>query len=181
MDEPRFDPGGFWEFHLSGGAVRTRAGRRVVVLPEDIAAPLLRLALAQGDERMLAQLGAALGAEAVETLGGDVEARTAETVVGHLKSVVALFGLGRLSLERWGDALVVTLDGAPPLPADALGALLGGLFGALGGDAVRCVPTEDGRFVVVHAEAAEAVRAWAAEGVGPGVIAARLAPAGGTS
>jgi hypothetical protein len=181
MDEPRFDPGGFWEFHLSGGAVRTRAGRRVVVLPEDVAAPLLRLALAQGDERLLAQLGAALGAEAVETLGGDVETRSPETVVGHLKSVVALFGLGRLSLERWGDALVLTLDGAPPLPADALGALLGGLLGALGGADARCIPTQDGRFVVVHADVAAAVRAWAAEGAAPGVIAARLAPAGAAS
>jgi hypothetical protein len=181
MDEPRFDPGGFWEFHLSGGAVRTRAGRRVVVLPEDVAAPLLRLALAQGDARLLTHLGAALGAEAMDTLGGDVEARSPETVVGHLKSVVALFGLGRLSLERWGDALVVTLDGAPPLPADALGALLSGLFGALGEAEARCVPTQDGRFVIVHADAVATVRAWAAEGAGPGMIAARLAPSGGAS
>lgn len=177
MDEPRFDPGGFWEFHLSGGAVRTRNGRRVVALPEDVVATLLRLALAQGDETLLARIRAALGEEAAATLEGDPGARSPETVLGHVKSVVALFGLGRLALEQWGHVLVATLDGAPPLPPDALAALLGGLFAALGGRDARCVATREGRFVVVHAEAAAAVRSWAAEGAEPGVIATRLGPA----
>ena len=111
MDEPRFDPGGFWEFHLSGGAVHTREGRRVVVLPEDVAGPLVRLALDQGDEVLLAELGTALGAEAAASLGANLTERSPETVLGHARSVVALFGLGRLSLEQWGDALVARLEG----------------------------------------------------------------------
>lgn len=181
MDEPRFDPGGFWEFHLSGGAVHTREGRRVIVLPEDVAGPLVRLALDQGDEVLLAELGTALGAEAAASLGANLTERSPETVLGHARSVVALFGLGRLSLEQWGDALVAKLEGAPALHTEGLAALLGGLFGALGGAEVQCVAAGDGLFLVLHPHIADAVRAWVAEGADLAAITARLAPAAGAT
>lgn len=182
MDEPRFDPGGFWEFHLNGGAVRTREGRRVIVMPEDVAGPLVRLALDQGDQVLLSEIGAALGAEAAATLGEDLGERSPETVLGHAASVVALFGLGRLSLERWGDAVVASLSGAPALHGEALAALLGGLFSALGGMEVGCAALGDGRFVLVHPDVVDAVRGWVAEGADLGAVAARLAaPAGAAS
>lgn len=174
MDEPRFDPGGFWEFHLHGGAVRTRAGRRVVVLPEDVAGPLVRLALDQGDQVLLAEVGAALGAEAAVTLGAELGERSPENVLGHARSVVALFGLGRLSLDRWGDALVAKLEDAPALHHKALAALLGGLFGALGRTEVGCVSAGDGLFVLVHPDIVDAVRGWVTEGADLAAISARL-------
>ena len=182
MDEPRFDPGGFWEFHLSGGALRTREGRRVVVLPENVAGPLFRLALDHGDQVLLSEIGASLGAEAAAALGEGLQERAPETVLGHARSVVALFGLGRLSLDRWGDALVATLEGAPALHGDALAALLGGLFSALGSAVVSCVSIGGGRFILVHPDVADAVRGWVAGGADLGGVIARLAhPAGGAS
>jgi len=181
MDEPRFDPGGFWEFHLSGGAVRTREGRRVVVLPENVAGPLVRLALDQGDQSLLTEIGAGLGAEAVASLGDGLQERSPETVLGHARSVVALFGLGRLSLDRWGDMLVATLDGAPELHSDGLAALLGGLFGALGGIEVGCVSAGGGRFLLVHPDVVDAVSAMVASGAELGSVASQLAPSGGAS
>jgi hypothetical protein len=181
MDEPRFDPGGFWEFHLSGGAVRTREGRRVVVLPEAVAGPLVRLALDQGDEVLLSEIGAALGEEAAASLGADLTERAPETVLGHARSVVALFGLGRLSLDRWGDALVAKLEGAPALHSEGLAALLGGLFGALGRAEVGCVSAGAGLFILVHPDVADAVRAWVAEGADLATITGRLAPAAGAA
>lgn len=175
MDEPRFDPGGFWEFHLSDGAVRTRAGRRVVVMPEHVAGPLVRLALDQGDQVLLSEIGAALGAEAAASLGDGLVERSPESVLGHAAGVVALFGLGRLSLEQWGDAVVATLADAPALHGDGLAALLGGLFGALGGTDVGCVAAGGGRFLLVHPDVVDAVHGWVASGADVGAIAARLA------
>jgi hypothetical protein len=179
MDEPRFDPGGFWEFHLSGGAMRTREGRRVVVLPEDVAGPLVRLALDQGDQVLLSEIGAALGAECAASLGEGLDERSPETVLGHARSVVALFGLGRLSLDRWGDALVAKLEGPPALHHEGLAALLGGLFGALGGTEVGCVSAGGGLFVLVHPDVVDAVHGWISEGADLAAISARLAPATG--
>ena len=53
MHDGRFDPSGFYEFNLTGGTVRTRAGERVVMLSEGV---LSALEQGQTIDRLLAAL-----------------------------------------------------------------------------------------------------------------------------
>ena len=75
-------------------------------------APLLALAEASGAEAARA-FGAALGASVAERARvrlGDVSGASVERALGVLASEVALIGLGGLSIERWGKALVLVLE-----------------------------------------------------------------------
>ena len=161
-----FDPAGYWEFHLASGAMRTQSGQRVVAVPEDVLASLIAHAVHAGDAAALVRLGEHLGKEAREALGADARGLGPDAVLGQAGAIVTLFGLGKLGLSRWGDALVVSLDGAPQVDPsrEAAGALLSGLFSTLAGHKVACVPVEDARFVLVHPDAEGAVRALAKSG-----------------
>jgi hypothetical protein len=182
MTESRgFDPGAFYAFDLARGAVHTRHGERVLMLSADTIGPLVSTAVRHGDLTSIRSLGKRVGEDAARSLGSEVKAATPEAVVTHASGVLALLGWGTLSLERWGRALVVFIEGAPQLDNDRLGlaALLGGLLTSLGGRDIACVPVNDGsRFVVVHPSIAEAVWTWTKEGKSLSDVVARLAPEG---
>ena len=167
MAGERFDPGGFYEFNLSQGAVRARDGSRVLVLSDSVVAPLVSAAVRAGDLTPVRRLGRQVGEMVKESLGTDVLESNPEAVLGHAASALALFGWGRLGFERWGDALVAVLGQPPALDEDNLGvaALLGGLFSELAGREVACVPTDrDGTFVLVDPTVAEQVWSWSKGG-----------------
>jgi hypothetical protein len=174
MDDARFDPGAFWEFHLASGAMHTREGLRVAALPFDVLTALVGHAVARGDLALVRRVGAALGAEARASLPADPAGLTPEAVLGHAGTVTALFGLGRLGLVRYGDALLATLPGATDLGDDAVAALLAGLLEVLADAPVACVAVGGGRFLVLSPEAAGAVGAWVSQGAGLGAVLDRL-------
>jgi hypothetical protein len=180
--EPSFDPGGFYEFDLARGAVRTRDGSRVLVLSDDVLGPLVSMAVRNGDVTAVRVLGRQLGDQALHSLGKPPAGLSPETVLGHTASVLALTGWGRLRFEQWGDAVVAALDGLPELDDQhiGVGALLGGVISALAGRDVACVPVgESGRFLVVDPGVAEQVWAWSKNGAELPEIVARLAVPGG--
>lgn len=166
MSEAQFDPGGFYEFDLAHGAVRTRTGARVVVLSDSVVTPLVATAVQKGDLTPVRRLGRDIGQHVSDALGSSPSELAPETVLGHVSAVLALFGWGRLSFERWGEAVVVVGEGVPSLDDDNLGiaALLGGLFSALAGRDVACVPASAERFVLVDPSIAEQVWIWSKEG-----------------
>jgi len=167
MAEARFDPGGFYDFNLAEGAVRARDGSRVLVLSDNVVAPLVSAAVKNGDLTAVRRLGRQIGQLVSESLGASALEQSPETVLAHASSALALFGWGRLGMQRWGDALVASLAQVPTLDDDHLGvaALLGGLFSELGGREVACVPTDtSGRFVLVDPSVAEQVWAWSKGG-----------------
>jgi hypothetical protein len=176
MTDTAFDPGGFYEFDLGRGTVRTQAGSRVVVLSDNVLAPLVSAAATQGDLTAVRRLGKQLGEQIVANVGGSVADTDPARVLGHAASVLGLFGWGRLGLERWGDALVATLRDMPALDEAQLGvaALLGGIFTSLGGREVACVPIEDGKFLLVDPGIADRVWTWAQEGTSLAGIVGRL-------
>lgn len=178
MSEPQFDPGAFYEFNLAQGAVRARDGSRVIVLSDNVLAPLVSVAVKDGDLKPVRRLGRQLGEMIQESLGTSATSLPPELVVGHAAGVLALFGWGRLSIERWGDAIVARLSQLPILDDGSLGiaALLGGVFTELFGDEVACVPigSEMGTFVLLHPSVAQDVWAWSKEGLDLGSIVARL-------
>jgi hypothetical protein len=172
-----FDPGGYLAFDLARGAVHTRHGERVLVLSADVLGPLVSTAARHGDLTAVRALGKHIGEDAARSLGRAARASTPEAVVTHISGTLALLGWGTLSLERWGNALVLSLQGSPALDAESLGlaALLGGMLTSLGGQDVACVPVASGsRFVVVHPGVAEVVWGWAKEGLELAAIIARL-------
>jgi hypothetical protein len=183
MDEPRFDPGGFFDFDLTAGAVRARGGTRVLMLSDTVVAPLVSAAVASGDLTAMRRLGRHVGEEIRTSIGGSADALAPETVLGHAASVLAMFGWGRLTMERWGDALVARIVSLPDLDESqlAFAALLGGLFSSLAQRDVACVPlAESGAFILVDPGVAETVWSWAQSGDEIGSIVSRLSPGSAT-
>ncbi len=178
MSQLQFDPGGYFEFDLANGAVRTRGGERLLMLSDSVVAPLVSAAVGNGDLTSVRKLGRQLGASAREELGGDVAGRAAEDVLGCAAGLLSLFGWGRLQVDRWGDALVAILDQLPELDSEHLGvaALLGGLFSAMADREVACVPvSKDGIFLVVDPSVAQQVWKWSRAGDDVAAIVGRLA------
>ena len=177
MTETGFDPGGFFQFDLAKGAVRSRGGSRVLLVSESVLAPLINTAVANGDLTAIRSLGSQLGSIVASTLGGPANAATPAQLIGHAGAVMSLFGWGRLRLEQWGDALVLQVEGLPPLDEDnlAVAALLGGLFSTLCSTEVACVPiSHSAKYIMVDPRIAEQVWSWSKEGESLAAISGKL-------
>ena len=181
-DTEQFNPEGYFAFDMARGQVQARGGDRVLVLSGDAVGPLVSTAVKHGDLTTVRALGRKIGEHAQASLGGNATAASPEQVATHAGGVLALLGWGRLTLERWGKALVVTVKGAPTLDGPHLGmaALLGGMLSAMSGRDIACVPVgEEGQFLVVAPSVAEQVWGWAKETPEVGSLVARLAPKAG--
>lgn len=175
MESSQFDPGGFYEFDGATGAIKARGGQRVLVLTDSLLAPLVAAAASSGDLTPLRTLGNSLAKHVKEALDGDVSGGSPEAVFSAANAVMGVFGWGRLEVERWGDALALSVDGLPALDERRLAAaaLLGGLLSGLSGQEAACVPVGD-QFLVVHPDAADSVWKLARSGKNMASIAASL-------
>lgn len=177
MADQQFDPGGFYQFDMAQGSVRLRGGQRVLMLSEDVLAPLVVTAVNNGDLTAVRSLGSQLGSLVAQALPGTASTLSPAAVVGHAANIVSLFGWGRLQLERWGDALVLEVAGLPPLDDDnlAVAALLGGMFSTLCKVEVACVPlSRSAKYMMVDPSIAEQIWAWSKGGESLSAIAGRL-------
>src|SRR5438552_13025135 len=100
MTEPNFDPGGFFQFDLAKGAVRSRGGGRVLLVSETVLSPLINTAVAHGDLTAVRSLGSQLGAIVASSLEAPASGFSPAHVIGHAGAVMSLFGWGRLRLEQ---------------------------------------------------------------------------------
>lgn len=150
-----------------------------MVLTEKAFTPLVQSAVQNGDLTALRELGDALG-ERVRAVVGDQGAATPSAVFSAVAGHLAVFGWGRLEVQRHGHALALRLHGAPAHDEHglAVSALLGGLMSSLGEADAACVPVADGSFLLVAAEIAEEVWGWAQDAENVGALVARLAPGG---
>jgi hypothetical protein len=142
-----------------------------------VLAPLIATAVQNGDLTAVRALGNQMGKMLAASLGDNALNRAPETVLGHAANLIALYGWGRLHLERWGDALCLSVDELPPLDEDnlAVAALLGGLFSTLSEQEVACVPIGDSnRYLMVDPQIAEYVWSWSKDGESLGQIISRL-------
>ena len=177
MADAQFEPGGFFQFDMAHGSVRSRGGSRVLLLSEEVLAPLIVTAVNNGDLTAVRAMGSQLGEIVARGLPGSASTLAPEVVVSHAANVVSLFGWGRLRLERWGEALVLAVDGLPPLDEDnlALAALLGGMFSTLCKVEVACVPlSQSAQYLVVDPSIAEHIWAWSKSGESLSAIVGRL-------
>lgn len=189
VEHSPFDPKNAVTFDLPNGQVRLASGHpeadngRAVIVP---AAALAALAAAAGDGPAHA-LGRAIG----ESLGARVKARldvsggSLDAVLGELATELALVGLGTLSIERWGRALVLCVSDAPFATASGdalLAAALSAMVSAASGREVHTTPlARDGRdlrVLVGNGASVERVQGWLTAGVAWGEAITRLhAPA----
>src|SRR5258708_36212753 len=131
MAASSFDAAGAVQFDLSHGALRAGSTREPVLLVPCSALDELALS-APAEAAVLGRaLGAAIGARAARRLP-DPRSATIEAFVTQLAGECAISGIGVLSVERWGRALVVVIEESPlagpllaPLVAAALEAALG--------------------------------------------------------
>lgn len=111
MDTSSFDPTRAVVYDLSRGQVSLQGRSPVLVLAADALAEVC----ARLDAAALRQFGGALGKQAGTRIRErlDATAATLETMVDQLGGEVGLAGLGSLAIERWGQALVVRIEGCP--------------------------------------------------------------------
>lgn len=185
MLEPRFDPAHKVRFDLGRGTVELEGHIPQLLVPVD---GLLELLDAAGPEALRnfgRKLGTEVGRRFAERLGSDLSAASVETLVEHLGGELAVLGLGSISLERWGRALLLTVASAPAgsTGGELLAAVLeGALQRGTSRDARVVVverEAESLRLLVVGANAAARVKSWVQAGTGLAEVLGRLHGRGG--
>lgn len=180
MALPRFDPSHSVKFDIARGTVQLDgSGPRLLVPPD----ALLDLCKHAGEES-LRDFGRKLGTEAgmrvAGQLGNAAETAPMDSFVEHLGGNLALLGLGSLSLERWGRALVFLVSESPLGAAGShlIAAVIeGALQRSVGRDArVVVLGSDDGnvRLLATGTAGASKVEKWLKEGVAWGDALARL-------
>jgi hypothetical protein len=107
-----FDPTHSLKFDLGRGRVSVDNSTLRLVLPADA---LEKLCKAAGEEAV-SDFGRSLGTEIGRRMANRLPAiqlASIEDVVEHLGGEMALMGLGSLSVERWGKALVFVVSDGP--------------------------------------------------------------------
>ncbi len=197
MPDLRFDPSKTVTFELALGRVHHQDGApsACLIVPADALFALVRAAGVDAGHAFARALGASIGARIVERLGSapsddpskarpsrsdQLRASSVEAVVEHLAGELAVGGFGALTLERWGRAVVLVVDGSPfGLEGDPLvEAILGGAAEAAFGPRATVTLLEGGpsraRFFLGGRAGIDKVRRWLAAGVPWGEALVRL-------
>lgn len=161
---------------LPKGSAELR-GEPVVVLPAQALETLLRAAPSASRIDMGRDVGLAMGKNVSKRLGGSGGVRSASTeeVVNAMATEIALAGLGELSLERWGRAMVIGLSGGPlAKQSELLAGLIGGAIEAATGSPASAVSIGDAKYFVGNARACERLRSYITSGTSFGEAIARM-------
>jgi hypothetical protein len=180
MDFPRFDPSHVLKFDLARGQVEVEGAPPRVLVPADALVELCKNVGPDAVRDFGRRLGTEAGRRTADALGAGLASASLETLLEHLGGNLALMGFGSLGLERWGKALVFTLDGSPfGAGGDALlsAVIEGALQRAAGRDTQVVALSRDDdrvRLIVLSPSAAGTVRDWLARGTSWGEVLSRL-------
>jgi hypothetical protein len=180
MPELQFDPTRALRVDLEQGLLTLQGGGSRVLCPTDALVKLLDAADTETLRAFGVELGTDLGRRIGDRFGSTINMATMELFLEHLGGEIALMGLGCLSIERWGRALVfaVTGLGTGKSLTTLMAALLeGALQRSLSRD-VAIVPigrTDDVlRLVGVGRRVASDVQGWLDQGVSFAEVLVRL-------
>lgn len=174
---PRFDPTRAIICDLSRGQLRDDEGQPRVNLPYFLLQRLCEHAGGEATSEFGSALGAEIGRRIRDRLGARADQADVAAWAEHLGGHVALMGLGDLSLERWGRALVVRVTGAPAGSAALLsGVVTGALQRGLGRSVeLAAFEHEEGlALLVLSPETARRVRALQEAGESLGRVVEQL-------
>jgi hypothetical protein len=166
-------------FDLATGQVKTGAGERLLLIPLSTLDELTAAVGAPTTSRLARGLGVSIGRRLSGKLGSidGVRSASLETFVSDLAFEVALSGWGALSLERWGQAMVIVVAHAPVKERLLVAALVEGAIEAAVGREVHTAALAGEapvRVLVANEKTAENARLWTAEGLGAEEVLARL-------
>jgi hypothetical protein len=177
MAAAAFNPSQSVRFDLAQGAVRTGASDdRVLLVPSAALMDLVLSAPAEAAVTLGRSLGDGIGRRAAARLG-DANRSSIEDFVTQLAGEAALAGVGALSVERWGRALVVVLEDSPLVGTLVAPFVAAALEAASGRHVATTLLTRDekaARILVASDGAVEKVRDWIASGVPWGDAITRL-------
>jgi hypothetical protein len=164
-----FDPTTAVRFDLDRGQVSLAGGGPQLLVPADALAQVCS-SLEAGTARHFGEvLGKQCGERVRQRLGAATIA-TLEDMVEQVGGELALGGLGSLSIERWGQALVVRIEGCP-LAGQAhelMSAYVETAIRACTGREPTALPLERGhqsfRLLLCHEAVAGRVKAWLSAG-----------------
>jgi hypothetical protein len=174
-----FDPTRAVRFDLPQGSVHAGGdGERVLLVPSGAIDDIALSAPPEAVEALGRALGAAIGRRAAARLGdGGVAQASIEAFVTQLAGEAALTGVGVVSLERWGRALVIVVEGSP-LTGTLLGPMIAAAVEAASGRGVATTllsrDEHVARLFVGSASGAARVRDAIASGVAWADALARL-------
>jgi len=163
-----FDPTHAVRFDLPRGSVRSGGdgGERVVLVPTNALDDLVLSAPLEAVEGLGRAIGAAIGRRAAARI--DPKSAPIDAFVTQLAGEAALAGIGAVSIERWGLALIVVVEDSP-LSGTILAPLVAAAVEAASGKHVACaLLSRDERTarVLLGSEAGIArAREWIASGV----------------
>jgi hypothetical protein len=175
-------------FDLATGRVETDAGERLVLVPLPSFDELVEWAGPDVASRFARGIGASIGRRIASRLGhaAGVRGASLEGFVTEMALQMALSGWGSPSIERWGKALVVSVEHAPTRDRGVVVAFVEGALGAAVGTEVHgAALSADGsvRVLLTNATRAAEARGWTSDGVSAAEVIARLhgAPTGVTA
>ena len=177
-----FDPTHAVRFDLPRGSVTAGTDERHVLLP---CAALDDLVLIAGTEAACAvgrALGSSIGTRIAGRLGGPDALRgtSIERVVTDIARELAVTGLGAVSVERWGRALVVAVERPAVADLPFLASIIEGVLVGASGAPVRCVSLgREGmvvRVLVASERAVGRARTMLDQGTAWGEVLSRLQP-----
>jgi hypothetical protein len=177
MAATSFDPTHAVRFDLPQGRVHAGGeSERVLLVPSGAIDDIALSAPHEAVEALGRAIGTSIGRRAAARMG-DTQAASIEAFVTQLAGEFAISGVGVLSIERWGRALVIVVEGSP-LNGTLLSPLVAGALEASSGRGVVCtLLTRDehlARLLVGGASGVDRVREWIASGVGWADALARL-------
>jgi len=172
-----FDPTHAVRFDLPSGSVLAgNEGDRVLLVPTAALDDLVLSAPPEAVESLGRALGSGIGRRAALRMG-DAQSASIEQFVTQLAGEAAIAGVGALGIERWGKALVVTVEDSP-LVGTLLAPLVASAVEAASGRRAWCtLLSRDERLarILIGSERAVArVREWIASGLAWGEALAKL-------
>jgi hypothetical protein len=186
MSNPPFDASKAVTFDLSRGQIQKPGADARLLVSANAVVALCSAAGAAAAAEFARAMGQSMGADIAtrfERAGGDVGGAAIDAVIEHLGGELAVAGFGRLSAERWGQALVLVVDHGPATEAgdELLRSLLGAAIAGASKLDLECVRLaregDRARFFIAGHRGAEKVRRWLGSGVSWGEALVRLHPA----
>jgi len=158
------------KFDLGRGLVSVDDASYRVLVPSDLLAELLAQSGSDTARDFGRRIGTEMGRRVSSRLGDRTKQASVEEMLGQLGAELALTGLGSLGVERWGRALVMTVQDSPlGRRGDSLVAavLEGAIQRALGRDSVLVLlghAENQIRLLAVSPKTATRVEQWLASG-----------------
>lgn len=169
-----FDPTRAVTFDLTSGQVHLQDKQPSWVVPSAAVAELCAAAGDEATRRFGRAMGEAMGSRVASRIGKDA---SVESFAGQLGGEFAIAGLGSMTVERWGKALVIVVDrGAAS--AQLMASVMEGALQVATQREARCIRVDQqgdrSRYLVASAAAAREVEGWLAEGKPWGEALVRL-------